>query len=185
MLNLAGKSQERLPYYLRDLPNNFPCFVETPSGGLHLLFKYAGSCKVATLSYGEHKLEVKHSNSTLSLGEKENGVYVLRDNPLEVPDLPLFLIELINPQPKQRTVPITYRRKNKPGLEKILNRVLTVSTGNNDAQKKFAWRSAYFGYGVEETISFVKSRPDAFGNDSDTEVVINHAWHSNTERVAV
>jgi hypothetical protein len=52
MLNLAGKNPDRLPHYLRDLPNNFPCYIESPSGGLHLLFKYSGPCTIANLICG-------------------------------------------------------------------------------------------------------------------------------------
>ena len=179
---LAGKTSDRLPYYLRNIPHNFPCFVETPSGGFHLFFRRFGQCKAANLKYGEHNLEIKYLNGGLSLGEKQNGAYILRGNPKDAPELPPFLAELINPQQKPAPQPVIYRRENKPDLENILNNVLTTSNGHNDAQKKFAWRGAYFGHGLDEVLQFVKSRPDAFGNDADTESVINHAWRSNTSR---
>ena len=184
MLNLAGKKPDRLPHYLRDLPNNFPCYTETPSGGLHLPFKYSGPCKTANLTYENHKLEVKYMNSCLSLGEKENGVYVLHGDPLDVPELPLFLIDLINPQqkPKYKRKLTMNQRLVKHSLDCILARVLEVSTGNNEVQMKFAWRAAFFGHTLDEVLSFVKSNTDVFGNGSDTEVVITHAWYSNTER---
>jgi hypothetical protein len=187
MWNLAGKKPERLPYYLRDLPNNFPCYTKTPSGGFHLLFKYCGLCKIANLIHKNHKIEVKYLNSCLSLGEKENGAYVLYGDPLDAPELPPFLMELINPQLKQNfeSKLAVNQKRRKPNLEKILDRVLAASTGNNDTQKKFAWRAAYFDYALDDVLAFVKSRPDAFGNGSDTGVVINHAWRSNAERAAL
>ena len=185
MQSLAEKPIERLPRYLRDLPHNFPCYIETPTGGgLHLLFKYTGPCKISSLIHEKHKLEIKHFSNGLSLGEKQNGQYVLRGDPLDVPELPPFIVELINPKPKPVTQPVILPKIGKRNLEKILDRVLVDSVGNNDRQKKFAWRAAYFGYGLEDVLTFVKSRPDVFGNDSDTETVINHAWRSNTARAA-
>jgi hypothetical protein len=182
---LAGKKPDRLPRFLRDLPNNFRCYVDTPSGGLHLLFRYTGQCKKAEIVHGEgkeNKIEIKYLNSTLSLGEKQNGPYTLVGDPLDAPDLPVFFAELINPKPLPAPQPIPYRGKEKPGLEKILDRVVREASSHNDTQKKFAWRAAYFGYGFEETLSFVKSRPDAFGEDTDTETVVRHAWGANTGR---
>jgi hypothetical protein len=79
---------------------------------------------------------------------------------------------------------MAYRREGKPDFEKILDKVLAVSSGHNDAQKRFAWRAAYFGYKLDEVLYYVKARPDVFGNDADTEIVINHAWSSNKERAA-
>jgi hypothetical protein len=180
--HLAGKSHDHLPYNLRDIPHNFPCYIESPSGGLHLLFKCSGQCKTVNLKCGEYTLEVKYLNSGLSLGEKQNRTYILRGNPMDAPELPPFLAELVNPQPKPIPQPVTYLGKGKPGLEKILNRVLETNAGHNDTQKKFAWRAAYFGYELNEVLRFVKSRTDAFGNDADTNTVINHAWRSNASR---
>jgi hypothetical protein len=185
MLNLAGKRPERLPYYLRDLPNNFPCNVETPFGGLHLLFKYCGPCKMANIIHGDNKLEVMYLNHTLSLGEKQKGTYVLYGDPLDAPELPPFLIELINPQSKLTLQVSKYQKRGKPSLDQILTKVLVTSNGNNDTQMKFAWRTAYFGHPLDEVLAFVMSHPDAFGNGSDTEIVIKHSWHSNTARVTI
>jgi len=118
---LAGKTSYRLPYYLRDIPHNFPCFVETPSGGYHLLFRCFGQCKVANLKYGEHNFEIKYLNGGLSLGEKQNGSYILRGNPMDAPELPPFLAGLINPQPKPTSQPVTYRWKNQERILEALN----------------------------------------------------------------
>jgi hypothetical protein len=182
---LAGKKPERLPRFLRDLPHNFPCYAETPSGGLHLLFRYTGQCKKAEIVHGagkENKIEIKYLSSCLSLGEKQNGPYTLVGDPLDAPDLPLFLAELINPRPAPVTAMPAYRYRGNPGLEKILDKVAREASGHNDAQKKFAWRTAYFGYGFEETLAFVQSRPDVFGTDPDSETVVRHAWSANTRR---
>jgi hypothetical protein len=184
MLNLGGKIPERLPCSLRDLPNNFPCYVETPSGGWHLLFKYSGPCKTANLIYENHKLEVKYLKSGLFLGRKPNKAYVLCGNPKNAPELPRFLMELINPQPKPKLKPklAVNKRREMPNLEKILDGVLAASNGNNERQMKFAWKAAYFHHELEEVLSFVMSRPDVFGNGSDTEIVVNYSWRGNTAR---
>ena len=184
MQNLAGKPTDRLPRYLRNLPDSFPCYAETPSGGFHLLFKYDGQCKTSNLVHKDHKLEIKHFSSGLSLGEKQNGQYVLRGNPMYAPELPPFFVELINPKLKPVSQPVIFPKRGKRSINQILDKVLMDSAGNNDRQKKFAWRAAYFGYELEEVLTFVKSRPDTFGNDTDTESVINHAWRSNTARAA-
>jgi len=96
MRGLTGKTLDRLPCYLRDIPHNLPCFIESPSGGYHPLFKRSGQCKAANLKYGEHNLEIKYLNGGLSLGEKQNGAYILRGTPKDAPELPPFLAELIN-----------------------------------------------------------------------------------------
>jgi hypothetical protein len=181
---LAGKTKNRLPGYFRNIPDSFPCYAETPSGGFHLLLRYSGKCKTANLVYEGAKIEVKYLNSMLSLGEKQNGVYVLRGKPDDAPEMPRFFAELINPPPKPKPAPVTYYGKQRLNLEKILDKILIDSAGNNDRQKKFAWRAAYFGYGIEEVLSFVKSRPDIFGSGADTETVVNHAWRSNTSRAS-
>ncbi|MDR0587281.1 MAG: bifunctional DNA primase/polymerase [Treponema sp.] len=183
METLAGKPAERLPSYLRDLPRNFPCYTRTPRGGLHLLFRYCGPCKAANLTAGECNIEIKYQNSGLSLGEKAEVAYTLCGDPIDAPDLPLFLAELINPQPKPAPQPERFRRNSgKPDLQKIADKVIETGSGHNDYQKKFAWRMAYFGYSLEETLEFVKSRPDVFGSDQDTETVVRHAWQANTAR---
>jgi hypothetical protein len=38
----AGKPRHLLRRFLQDIPKHFPCYVETPSGGLHLYFKHTG-----------------------------------------------------------------------------------------------------------------------------------------------
>jgi hypothetical protein len=181
---LAGKPAGRLPSYLGELPRNFPCYTKTPRGGLHLLFKYGGECKAANLNAGEHCVELKYLNSGLSVGEKSEGSYVLYGDPADAPDLPPFLATLLNPQPKPAPRP-QFRRGTKPGLENIVQKIWEKNGDrHNQNQKDFAWRCAYFGYGLEETLEFVKSRPDIFGDGRDTETVIRHAWNANTARVA-
>jgi len=181
---LAGKNKDRLPSFLKDIPHSFPCYVESPSGGFHLFLKYTGECKTANLVFEGAKIEIKYMNSMLSLGEKQNGVYVLRGWPSDAPEMPRFFVELVNPQPKPKPAPASYYGRQAQSLEKLLDKVLRDAAGNNDRQKKFAWRAAYFGYGIEEVLSFVKSRSDVFGNDADTESVVNFSWRANTGRAA-
>jgi len=179
---MSRKTKDRLPSFFKDIPYSFPCYTESPSGGYHLLFKYGGQCKIANLVSEGAKIEVKYINSMLSLGEKQNGIYILRGAPSDAPEMPRFLAELINPPPKPKPAPATYHRGQKLDIEKIADRIIADSAGNNDRQKKFAWRAAYFGYGLDDVLSFVKSRTDIFGNGADTETVVNHAWRSNTAR---
>jgi hypothetical protein len=108
---LAGKPMERLPSHLRDLPSNFPCYTSTPSGGLHLLFKYDGPCRVLNLNTGEYSLEIRYLNSCLSLGETSEGSDILYGDPVDAPDLPPFLAELINPRPNEQPRRTAYRAR--------------------------------------------------------------------------
>jgi hypothetical protein len=120
----------------------------------------------------------------LSLGEKTEGVYILCGDPADAPDLPLFLAALINPRPEPAPQP-QFRRGTKPGLENITQKIREKNGDrHNQNQKDFAWRCAYFGYSLDETLEFVKSRPDVFGDDQDTETVVRHAWSANTARAA-
>jgi hypothetical protein len=118
------------------------------------------------------------------LGEKAEGPYILCGDPADAPDLPPFLVELINPQPKPALRP-QYQRGTKPGLESIARKIQEKNGDrHNQNQKDFAWRCAYFGYGFEETLEFVKANPNIFGTGADMETVIRHAWNANTARVA-
>jgi hypothetical protein len=183
VMEAAGKPRMALPSYLQDIPNSFPCHTETPSGGIHLPFKYSGPCKEAFLKSGEAKIEVKYFAAGIACGEKPKGPYVLHGNPMDAPDLPAFLVELLNPAPKAYPRRFTRQYSDKGhSLDKLGDKVCMSVSGHNERQKNFAWRAAYFGYTLDETITFVLNNPADFGEDSDTVRVVTKAWSTNAGR---
>ena len=50
-----------------DFPNNFPCFVKTPSGGLHLYFRFSTDAKLKKAIEGTN-IECKHRSLVTAAG---------------------------------------------------------------------------------------------------------------------
>jgi hypothetical protein len=54
-------------------------------------------------------------------------------------------------------------------LEDLANEAVTAHAGNHDRQVSFAGRACRCKFSGAETLAYVKSRTDIFGNDADTE----------------
>jgi hypothetical protein len=103
-LETIGEPRELLPACLKDIDRgSFPFFTETPSGGLHLWFKYAGPYVTGTLAP-----DVELKNLQVSAGWKEhNGKpapYILHGDIEAAPVLPAFILAKITP-PKAASAP--------------------------------------------------------------------------------
>jgi hypothetical protein len=97
--------------------------------------------------------------------------------------LPPFLAELLNPAPKVYPQRFTRQYSDKGhNLDKLKDKVCREAGGHNERQKNFAWRAAYFGYSLDETLSYVKNNPADFGTDPDTVQVVSKAWNTNPQR---
>jgi hypothetical protein len=77
--------RETLPTELQNLPGSFPCYVQTPSGGYHLYFRYEGpELKLRELAPG---IEIKEWQVTAPGSRRENGDYILHGEFADAPPL--------------------------------------------------------------------------------------------------
>jgi hypothetical protein len=118
--------RETLPAELHNLPQSFPCYVLTPSGGFHLYFRYDGpDVKLRELGPG---VEIKECQITAPGSHKENGDYVLHGGLNEAPPLYSLNIDAIEEAKRkkehakaERSRPSTVKAaaKEKSGFEKM------------------------------------------------------------------
>jgi hypothetical protein len=92
-LENIGKPRAMLPTFMRDIDRErFPFYTQTPSGGMHLYFKYTGHYITGSLA---PNVEVK--NLQVSAGWKAGKPYILHGNIEDAPLLPAFILEKITP----------------------------------------------------------------------------------------
>jgi len=86
--------RETLPAELQNLPESFPVYTATPSGGFHLFFKYIGpELKLRELASG---VEIKEWQITAPGSRRENtGEYILHGELNSAPPLYGLLIDAI------------------------------------------------------------------------------------------
>jgi hypothetical protein len=186
--------RETLPVELQNLPGSFPCYVQTPSGGFHLYFKYEGQeLKLRELAPG---IEIKEWQITCPGSRRENGEYILHGELSKAPPLYGLIIDAIEAakqrkerekeerqKPKLRTAAASdcsmQFEKSRITLGDLAHEAVAAYTGNHDRQVSFAGRACRCKFPMIETLSYVKSRPDIFGNDSDTENTIQSVYRDN------
>jgi hypothetical protein len=118
-LNRIGKPPDLRPLELCDiLHGSFPCLVSTPSGGLHLYFKYAGPPFNGTLT---SHVEVKTWTITAPGSVKDGKPYVLHGDFDAAPLLPRFIETRLSrvPDTTPRFTPLKKNLLGKPSWEKI------------------------------------------------------------------
>jgi hypothetical protein len=180
-----------LPEALRNIPSSFPCYTQTPSGGFHLYFRYAGpELKLRELVPG---VEIKEWQITAPGSRRENGDYILHGEFADAPPLYGLLIDRIEEvkrgkeqekaarQHKPRYAADRPVRFDKPRitLDDLAGEAVAAYAGNHDRQASFAGRACRCKFSGAETLAFVKSRPDIFGNDADTENTILSVFRDN------
>jgi hypothetical protein len=185
--------RETLPAELRDIPQSFPCYVLTPSGGFHLYFRYEGpELKLRELAPG---VEVKEWQITAPGSSRETGDYILHGGLNNAPPLYGLLIDAIEETRKkrerekeERTKPRTRAAADRPmrqcikpsiTLDDLAREALTAYAGNHDRQVSFSGRACRCKYSGAETLAYVKSRPDIFGNDNDTANTVMSVFRDN------
>jgi hypothetical protein len=175
--------RETLPEELRNLPDSFPVFTVTPSNGFHLFFRYEGpELKLRELA---PCVEIKEFQITAPGSRRENGDYVLHGELNDAPPLYGLIIDAIGEtkckkeQAKaERSKPrIAKAAADRPApvthpwitLDDLANEAVSAHGGHHDRQVSFAGRACRCKFSGAETLSYVKSRHDVFGNDTDTE----------------
>jgi hypothetical protein len=184
--------RETLPAELQNLPDSFPCYVKTPSNGFHLYFKYTEpELKLRELAPG---VEIKERQITCPGSRKENGDYILYGELNEAPPLYGIIIDAIGEtyrkkeqarakysRPRTRAVADRPMRIEKPRitLDVLADEAVSACSGNHNRQVSFAWRACRCRFPITETLTYVKSRPDIFGKDEDTENTIRSVYPNN------
>ena len=84
-------------------------------------------------------------------------------------------------QSRARAVADRPVRFEKPSitLDTLANQAVSAYNGNHDRQVSFAWRACRCRFSATETLTYVKSRPDIFGEDRDTETTIMSVFRNN------
>jgi hypothetical protein len=97
-LENIGKPKTLLPAYMADIgKGRFPFYTQTPSGGLHLYFRYVGKYITGSLAP-----DVELKNLQVSAGWKPGAghtprPYILHGEIEDAPLLPAFILEKITP----------------------------------------------------------------------------------------
>lgn len=103
--------------YFADFPANFPCYVESAGGGIHLYFQDGDTIKLLKSQIAQRaantNIEVKYPTQVTVAGSVKKGkTYVMRGMLQNTPTMPLTLLNaLIKPQPKPQT---QYKSTYKP-----------------------------------------------------------------------
>jgi len=177
--------RETLPVELQELPESFPCYVQTPSGGFHLYFKYEGpELNLRELATG---IEIKEWQITAPGSRRENGEYILHGELDKAPHLYGLIVDAIE-ETKQRKehekVERSKPRKKAAGdrpaqpekpritLDDLAQEAIATYAGHHDRQVSFAGRACRCKFSGADALAYVKSRYDVFGDDTDTENTI-------------
>jgi len=185
--------REILPAELQYLPQSFPCYVQTPTGGFHLYFRYTGpEFKMRELGQG---IEIKEWQITCPGSRRENGEYVLHGELNDAPPLYGLIIDAIveAKQKKEREKAEHSKTLNKKAtanhsmqitqsqitLEDLAHEAVEKYAGHHDRQVSFAGKACRCKYSGADALAYVKSRPDIFGKDTDTENTILSVYRDN------
>jgi hypothetical protein len=180
-----GKTRDNLPPYLRNLPQSFPCYVTTPSGGFHLYFKYTGA-KSWGLFANVRGVEIKHMKPGLTApgSRKPSGEYVLYGGLDNAPLIPAFIKNRLT-LPKEARPPeyiAPGREKKKYGVaswEKIREWVDTDGSyaGRNDRAYAFALKAKTHGWAKPDTLRALRMEPSIEGlPETEYISVVNSAY---------
>jgi len=138
-----------LPYYLADLEaGTFPVYTLTPSGGMHLYFRYLGGRRFIhkTIAPG---VEVFHFGNLLTVpgSLKAGKPYIMIGELDDAPALPGFLEQIIIQAhaPAARQEPRPYfgaksRERERPSLERLAEWALT--DGSYEGRNRLAFEVA-------------------------------------------
>jgi len=167
-----GKPRHLLPNYLQDIPQSFPCYVSTPSGGFHLYFSYFGEkLQKKPLSPEAPGVEVIHGKPGItSPGSYKNGKpYILHGNIKNAPLFPLFILTEIEKSKKKPPAYIPHGKiikdSGRPSWEKIREwtEMDGVGAGRNDRAFHLARHARNHGYTESETLDTLKHEPSLDG----------------------
>jgi hypothetical protein len=156
----AERERLTLPSYLRDIAGgSFPCFVRTPSGGLHLYFRHSGEIQ-RQKSLLATSVEIKTAQLTAAGSYKDGKPYTLYGYFENAPELPHFLLTRMSRPAPQYNSPASLpsRSGERVNLEKIAKwtEADCAGEGRNTFANRFSGKAARRGFTTDEIFSFLR-----------------------------
>jgi hypothetical protein len=155
----------------KDFPNNFPCYVKTPSGGLHVYFKCYNKLTGKTDAHktNAQNIELKYNSKVTTAGSSTaKGKYLLFGTLDDIPEIPLNLLFEFYRAPEPETKPAKWKTgqtwqqfKKKTLYNKTLQEIekeTDQQAGRTSAHNwilVFAGKAARFAYPLQDTINYV------------------------------
>jgi hypothetical protein len=167
LLTSWGKPKENRPAPLRDIPKSFPCYTQTPSGGVHLYFKYSGPPPQGSLFSRDYpNIEIKAGalNLTAPGSYKDGKPYVLYGNLDQAPNLYPFIAEKL-PRVKQepkKFIPMNKKEWDRPSWGQIVewtDKDRRGSGGRNEYAYSLALHAASHDWPENETLAALRGEP--------------------------
>jgi hypothetical protein len=171
LLESWGKPRDKLPAALREIPESFPCYVATPSGGVHLYFKYRGPDTGKLLSKTYESIEVKYGARTITIpgSRKPGGEYVLHGSLEKTPELYGFIADNL-PRPEKepkRYIPMKKEpRQWDTTWDKICeftDRDNKAGAGRNNRAYSLALHAKTHGWNETDTLDALQNEPSISG----------------------
>lgn len=175
LLSSWGKTKEKRPAALKDIEGgSFPCYTQTPSGGLHLYFKYTGQAPESGLfskDYGS--IEIKAGAKSLTAPGSVNAEgkpYILIGDLDQVPELYPFIAAKL-PREKhepKKYIPMTmnkkeYGRSSWEQIKKWTDDDRRGGGGRNELAYSLAVHAATHDWPESETLDALRGEPSIDG----------------------
>jgi hypothetical protein len=165
-LESIGKPRVLLPAFMRDIDQgSFPFYTQTPSGGLHLYFRYNGRYVTGSLAP-----DVELKNLQVSTGWKEGKPYILCGEIGNAPLLPAFILEKITP-PKPEGIGYrpSWQEKKEWGrpswalIGEWTDKDNKAGAGRNNRAYSLALHAASHDWSKEDTFAALQAEPSIDG----------------------
>ena len=191
-LELFKREGQLLPAYFADLENgSFPAWTRTPSGGLHLYFKYRGARRYPH-QYLAPDVEAFHTGNALTApgSAKASGAYVFTGDLDAAPILPPIIERRLTPAPSSSAAAaprpvftfVLDRRPGPPPLELIAQWARDDGRHGGSRNRlcfEIARRAARDGYDYSAAAvkDFIRGLPDVAGlPEREIDTAVNSAF---------
>jgi hypothetical protein len=143
-------------------------------------------------------LKIKEWQITAPGSHRESGEYVLHGELDKAPPLYGLIIDVIEEAKRkkeqakaERSKPRTRAAADRPmrftqprnTLDNLAQEATAANAGHHDRQVVFAGKAYRCKYSGADALAYVKSRPDIFGNDTDTENTVLSVFRDNEGRL--
>ncbi len=182
----------KLKGYFENFPANFPCYTQTPSGGIHLYFKASYITPEIKQSFETARLkgqniEIKYNDKVTAAGSIRNGnKYTMHGNFEAIPESTFDLLDLLTKEPP-KPIKRQYKHYEKTDGEKwnatpegIIDKANELYSGY--ANHDFIYKTAvlFHNAGMEKATAerYIMQTPQHLQrqNQADTQTAINSIY---------